>query len=353
MSKRILFILAGTRQEASPRYRAIQFIPYLEKHGFQAELHFPAEKPSGIKRVFATIREEREIIRKARRNDIVFIQKRLFRPAFVKQLKRYGAKLVFDFDDSILTSQNAHRSTLTRLRSRNRFHAICEHADLILAGNQYLAEQAGHGRATVKVLPTVIDAARYVDLEQKGDIKEIVLGWIGQPVNYGYLQALAPVLARLGKAHPNIKLRVISRGEFKMDGIPLETLTWQEHSEVHDLAQVDIGLMPIPDNEWARGKCALKAIQYMATGLPTVCSDIGANREVVRDGIDGFLAGDESEWFDALERLITDPALRNRMGAAARARAIQHFSLHETAKHMIAWLNELADRDGETRIENS
>ena len=136
-------------------------------------------------------------------------------------------------------------------------------------------------------------------------------------------------------------LRVISRGDIRIDGIDVEVLEWEEDREVEDLLSIDIGLMPMPDDEWTRGKCALKAIQYMAAGIPVVCADVGANREVVREGVDGFLAADEAGWQRALERLIEDKALRQRMGQCGRERVAQHFSLHEAAKHMAGWFDEL------------
>ncbi len=341
MTKRVLLLTVGPRQRASARYRILQFIPELEQLGFELETLLPAPKPkTGTARLFSRMREEAEILRHARRADIVFIQKRLFRQALLRKLHASGVKIVFDFDDSITVTHDEHWSWLTQWKISQRFHATCRQADLVLAGNGYLADQARAYAKRVEILPTVVDFTRYHSGAQ-GNENRVVLGWIGQPANYCYLQTLAPVLSALSKTHPSLVLRVISRGDIQLDGVAVEIHTWEESREVEDLLAIDIGLMPMPDDEWTRGKCALKAIQYMAAGVPVVCADVGANREVVRDGIDGLLAADETEWLRALQHLIEDKPLRQRMGQCGRERVEQHFSLHEAAKRMAGWFDEL------------
>lgn len=340
MKKSILFILAGTKQQASPRYRVIQYIPKLKKAGFSIEVHYPTKKQKGIMRAFSSFIENRNIIQKSINHDIVFIQKRLFNKSLVKKLKENGAKLVFDFDDSILASQQ-EKSFTTRKRTIKRFKSICKHADLIIAGNKHLAQQTIEPTGTVRVLPTVVNIDRYLPQEQPHIDNSIIIGWIGQPVNHEYIIEIEPALRQLAEKYPNLMLHVISRGKFTINGVNVKNIEWNEKDETQLLRQIDIGIMPIPDNEWSKGKCALKAIQYMAAGIPVVCSNIGANREVVRDKTDGYLVDTLSEWESALEILISNHELRYQMGTSGRTRVQKHYTLDTAAELMSKWLSEL------------
>lgn len=339
---RVLFLTVGPRQRASARYRVMQFIPELEKLGFETRVLTPAEKPRRAwQRLLSHRAESQEILRQARWADIVFIQKRLFHPGLLKRLKATGVALVFDLDDTITTTHNKHWSKFTEWKIQRRFRFTCQLADLVIAGNDYLADMASRHAPRVEILPTVVDISRY-RTKTHAQNNRLVLGWIGQPSGLCYLEALGPVLKRLCTMHPGLSLRIVSKGEANLPGVPVQQIDWNEDQEVNDLLEMDIGLMPLPDDDWVKGKCALKAIQYMATGLPVVCSAVGANAEVVRQEIDGLLiAPDKQEWGNAITRLMADPALRARMGRAGRERAECHYSLASATQQLVVWLQSL------------
>lgn len=342
MTHRILFLTVGPRQRASARYRVMQFIPGLENLGFETRILTPAKKPhSTWQRLAARNAEDREILRHAEWADIVFIQKRLFHTSLLRRLKEGGRILVFDLDDSITTTHNNHWSRFTEWKIQQRFKAVCQLADLIIAGNAYLAGLADRHAPRVEILPTVVDLSRY-SIKTHGQSPRLVLGWIGQPSSLEYLESLTPILRRLCDRHPNLWLHVICKGQANLPGVRVQYFDWSEEREVKDLLDIDIGLMPLPDDEWIKGKCALKAIQYMAAGLPVVCSNVGANPEVVRHNIDGLLVNaDKQEWEDAITRLITEPALRTRMGQSGRERTESRYSLSHATERLASWLEAL------------
>lgn len=338
MTQRILFLTQSGRRGASSRYRVYQFLPALQAAGFDAQvLSRSAPATRGLGRLWRGISEEAEILRAARRAEVVFVQKRLFRPRFIGKLQRNSRKLIFDFDDAIFTSPSGDWSVSTRRRVGRRLRAVLAAADLVVAGNQFLADYAAAHAARVEVLPTVIDIAKY-RVKSHRESKPIVIGWIGSAVNHRYLDMVSDVLASLAAAVPGCQLLVVSDKEYAIAGIEVENRRWSEQSEVNDLLDMDIGIMPLDDNEWTRGKCALKALQYMAAGLPVVCSDVGANREVVTDGVDGFLVSDDEQWRQALLELTTSAEQRASMGARARAKVMGQYSVDSCAARLVSML---------------
>ncbi len=342
MSLKLLFLLVGSEKRASVRYRATQFFPSLEQVGFVIDCHFPAVKKGLFRKIFASYQEENEILQKIKECDIIFIEKRLFRVVFIKKIKSFGKKIIFDFDDAIMESHSGGRSFLTNLRVTQRFNAVCEASDLILAGNKYLASKVPKTNARVEIFPTVIDVQKYVDVSrlEKPNDGMIRLGWIGQPINYAYLESLSEVFEKVGKLYPNVVLRIISKGLVNIKSIPVEYLDWSEETELKSLLAIDIGLMPLPDDEYAKGKCSLKAIQYMAMGIPVIGSDIGGNRDVIRDRVDGFVIED-GDWFDRIEFLILNKLSREKMGVAAQLNAINNFNLTKTSESLILLIKML------------
>jgi glycosyltransferase involved in cell wall biosynthesis len=217
------------------------------------------------------------------------------------------------------------------------------HASMVVAGNGYLAARArSAGAANVEVLPTVVDLERYTSPVRR--VAEaavpIVIGWIGSPATVGYLQVLAKPLARLATDRA-IELRVIG-APATLPGVPVTQVPWSEATEVQAIGSCDIGIMPLTDSPWERGKCAYKLIQYMACGLPVVASPVGANRQIVEPGINGFLAAEPAQWETALKRLADDAALRLRFGQAGRALVEAQYSLQVAAPRLAQWIHKLA-----------
>lgn len=296
----------GSARAASVRYRVLQFLPYLHAAGVSTTLLAPTSG-AGVAD-FA----------------VCWIQKKLLPMGKVRALAKRHA-LVFDFDDAIWTSEKGTRSLLARLRTEWRLKYTLRKSALVFAGNEFLAAYARRYNPRVMVVPTVLDTVRYPQKEH-GTADVPTLGWIGHSVNFKYLAALAPVLRRLASGRP-FRLLVVADRDFHLDGIEVVNRRWSEETEVTDILSMDVGLMPLADDEWTRGKCGFKAIQYMSAGVPTVASPVGMNRQLITHGVDGFLASGEDDWLEILRRLQADAALRAGVGRNAREKIRASYSL--------------------------
>lgn len=334
----ILFLPISGPRGASSRYRVLQFLPAIEAAGLSYDIHLPSPPGSGIQRVLTAFQEKRLIARKAQEAQSVFIQKRLL-PA--NQVESLAARcpLLFDFDDAIFTSPAGNRSRVAERRVEQRLGGVLSAARVVIAGNRYLCDYAGQFSKHVIHLPTVVDTSRY-PAKQHLEIPELVIGWIGHSVNHPYLFSMADVMLRLSSCF-RIRLLVVSDRDLSIPGVQVENRRWSEATEVRDILAMDIGIMPMPDDPWSRGKCGLKAIQYMAAGIPVVCAAVGANNDIVRHGIDGYCASTLGQWEEYLAGLCRDIHLRRQMGMSARRRVQENYSLDSRAPTLIAALTGL------------
>lgn len=258
--------------------------------------------------------------------------------------------IVYEFDDAIYVP---YVSPSNRYLSLLKFPAqktdtLCRIARHVIVGNEVLRAYAAPRNPNVTIVPTTIETEKYTvaDAEPPG---ELVIGWSGSYSSVQYLDLLKPAFAELARRH-RFRVEVIGATTFQQDGIDVRSQPWRAATEVEDLRRLHIGVMPLPDEDWARGKCALKALQYMALGIPTVVSPVGANRDVIRDGVDGFYATSTAEWVATLERLLVDAALRRRIGLAGRRRVEQEFSAAVQAPRVFDVLRATAaPRDGAGR----
>jgi len=216
-------------------------------------------------------------------------------------------------------------------------------AAAVIAGNDYLAARArAAGARRIEVIPTVIDLARYPSVPSAHQDDALTIGWIGQPLNAHYLVKIEPALRRLA-ARRRIRLRVVGAPvPPQWAGLPAESRPWSEAGEVDEIGAFDVGIMPLDDTPWERGKCAYKLIQVMAAGKPVVASPVGANCQVVSHGTNGYLAGSIDEWTDALTSLAADPDARRRLGAAARRTVENGYALDRVVSRLAAVLTEAA-----------
>lgn len=277
------------------------------------------------------------------RGGVWWLEKELWpwAPAWLEQSVLRGQRFVLDLDDAIFHNYDLHRLGPARALYGHKIDRLMAAADLVTAGNDYIAERARRaGARWVEVLPTVIDLDRYPAPQTPPGLDDGVLriGWIGSPTTAPYLQTIAPALRQLG-AERRVRLVAIGAGPLDLPGIDLELLPWQQQAEAQMLGRCDIGIMPLTDTPWERGKCGYKLIQYMACGLPVIGSPVGANRRIVADGEDGFLAADNAQWLAALRRLVDDAALRRRFGAAGRRKVEQHYCYQVTAPRLAQWLH--------------
>lgn len=274
--------------------------------------------------------------------DLVWIEKEALPwfPAWFERWMLRRTPYILDFDDAIFHNYDLHRTAWVRHVYGQRIDRLMEGARLVIAGNRYLADRAATaGAQCVKVIPTVVDLARYVPKSTYFNAQKPRIVWIGSPSTVQYLLDLAEPLGALAKRQP-FTLRVIGGGALTMAGVDAELLPWSDETEATLIAECDIGIMPLRDTPWEQGKCAYKLIQYMACGLPTVASPIGANREVVVEGETGFFADTPTTWVETLERLLCDDALRLRLGQAGRARVEAEYCLQQTAPRLVRLLTE-------------
>lgn len=260
--------------------------------------------------------------------DVVFFRGPVFDygpPLFERVIHALNPRMVFDIDDAIWEPPAHVESFFVRFMDFGwvrKMCGLCRHA---VVGNSYLEEYVTRHGCPATIIPTCVDMEKHVekDYARRGDA--VVLGWTGLKDNLGYMRRIEPVLQELAGRY-RIRLHVATGGVYRLDGVEVENERWTLAHEIDYLRKADIGLMPLEDTPRARGKCAFKAIQYMAVGVPPVISPVGMNASVVEDGVNGFLADTPEEWREKLERLICDAELRERMGRAARAKAEREYS---------------------------
>lgn len=233
-----------------------------------------------------------------------------------------------DYDDAVFHNYDQHGAWLVRAWMHNKIDWVMQHSALVTVGNSYLLNRAIQaGAKKTELLPTVVDIRRY-SLKKEFRPNELVIGWIGSPTTEKYVLDLEPVFRSLSKI-PGISLMLINApGRENLDfGIPVNRMDWEEEKETEQLLHFDVGIMPLPDTPWERGKCAYKLIQYMASGLPIIASPVGMNAEVVQDGVNGFLASNPEDWKEAFLRLYHNANLRKSLGQEGRKMVEEKFTL--------------------------
>lgn len=330
-------VLAWVPQEldTSPgqRFRIEQWDPYLRREGIEI-VYWPfadeklgkilkqrgrlGVKAWGVGRSLARRLCE---ARRAAEFELVYVFREgaLLGPALAERILSWsGVPYIFDFDDAVwfryVSPANLYFSYL---RFPGKTATLCREARHVMAGNRYLRDYAARFNSHVSIVPTTIDTEKY-RLPSERSASRPVIGWTGSYSSEQYLEMLRPVLERL-RRRIDFRMVVIGGGAFQAEGVEVEHRPWRSATETADLADLDIGLMPLPDAEWERGKCGLKALQYMALGIPVVVSPVGVNAEIVADGSNGYLARAADEWESALERLLLDGSLRQRLGRVGRA----------------------------------
>ncbi len=280
----------------------------------------------------------------ARRYDLVWIEKEClpWLPSFIEGVLLKGVPYAVDFDDAVFHNYDMHRNRLVRKVLGAKIDKIMGGASLVVAGNSYLAARAHEASARrVEIVPTVVDLSRYAfDAPVCDELPRVV--WIGSPSTVKYLQMVYQPLRILGERVPFV-LRVVG-GVVDMPGVKVELFDWSEETEVKSLRDCDVGIMPLADTAWEKGKCAYKLIQYMACALPTVSSPVGANRDVVLEGLTGYFADSCEDWVAGLERLLTDKDLGRRMGMQGRLRVEQSYSLQAMGDKMVTLLRDASRR---------
>ena len=272
--------------------------------------------------------------------DAVFVQKGVFPGLYSGFERKIAARkpLVFDFDDAVWLPRVGGLPILRALHRERAVQDCLRRATAVIAGNDFLAEYAMRFNSNVNVVPSSIDVAAYPHANNSN-----IVGWIGSRTTLPYLKLLGPVFKQLG-----ITPRVIASGDPGQLGFDVEFRPWRLETEMEELAQIGIGIAPLPDTPWERGKCGVKLLQYMACGIPAVASAVGVHTQIIRHGVNGLLAGTESEWISGLRQLLADPVLRGRLGSAARETVAKHYDVRVAAGAVANVLEAITQTNGIT-----
>lgn len=343
---------------ASSRLRMMQYVPALQSAGIDVEVS-PLLDDGYVRDLYANTVSIPEVarsywrrlrsMRSMDRFDVVWMEKEAWPwlPDWLElPLLGRSTRLVVDYDDAVFHRYDAHLSPLVRGLLGKKIDGVMRRADLVTAGNDYLAERArAAGSRRVEWLPTVVDLERYPAPEPANGESVLTVGWIGSPSTADYLREVSAALAPM-QAAGLIRCVAIGARPEQLAGTPFEASEWGEDSEVAQLHGFDIGIMPLPDAQWERGKCGYKLIQYMACGLPVVASPVGVNTDIVDPGKNGFLALTPEQWAEGIRTLAMDAGLRRRMGDEGRRRVEQTYCVQAQTGRLVEMLNSVVRQEG-------
>lgn len=341
MTKPKIFLLTKySRQGASSRLRTFQYIPFLTKIGFDVQVFsfFDDEyihrlyygKKNLLHIIYYYIRRMYQL-QSARHADVIWIEKEIFPwlPWWLeKLLLPSGVPIVADYDDAIFHIYDTHRSRFVRKILGLKIDHVMKSSCAVCVGNDYLAERAkSAGSENIFKIPTVVDIDAYQNKKKYQSHDQCCIGWIGTPKTWK--EHCLPMLPLLSKiiAKNNSIFHAIGAGKSEVEIPNFKFLEWSEKTEISQIQNLDIGIMPLSDTLFSRGKCGYKLIQYMACGIPVIATPLGVNKKIVEHGVTGFLVENEHEWGLALEKLLSNPELRRKMGDAARIKIVQQYSI--------------------------
>lgn len=339
---------------ASSRYRSLQYFPYLEAHGVscaysplfddQYLIHL-YDKGHGFFTDYARALCRRiSSLLAVKRYDLIVIEKELFPyfPSIIEKiLNACGIRYLLDLDDALFHQYDLHNNSLIRFFLGGKISSVMRNANGVIAGNNYLAAYAKSANSRrVYILPSVVDIDKYNIKDAHSTNGILTIGWIGSPSTTKHLLSIAPVLAGYCKK-TRAKLMVVGAKDIDLPGVDIEILPWSEREEAEMIRRFDVGIMPLPDTPWERGKCGLKLIQYMACGLPVIAAPVGCNSEIIDNGVDGFLPTSATEWDRCLNLLGSRPDMRERMGACGRKKVEERYSLEVAGERLLKIIRDV------------
>ncbi len=359
----ILFI-ADHRLKRSPsqRFRFEQYLTYFESCGYSWELsEIIIEKDDAVfygagnyfqkawillKSTFIRLND----VRRAKNFDIVFIQREalLLGSAFFEKQFYKRSKVIFDFDDSIwLLDISAENKKFSFLKNPDKTKIAIKYAHSVIAGNAYLANYAKQFNSKVSIIPTTVDtnwhkplANRTKSWSKSEENTKIVIGWSGSITTIKHFELAIPALKKLQQKYSQLEIQIIAQSFYSNPELDIVSKIWNAKTEVEDMNAFDIGIMTIPNDEWAKGKCGLKGLTYMACGIATVMSAVGVNTEIIKHGENGFLIHDNEELENYLSQLIDDKTLREQLGNAGRETVLKHYSVEANKEHYLKLFEE-------------
>lgn len=357
----VLFLTRYPVEGASSRYRVYQYVPYLERLGIRCTVQSFMDGPmyglsqrpgQTAKKLFRTLRATLARLRAVARwkdYDIIYLQRELlpFGPPIIERwLARRGAVLFFDYDDALFIKKASRYNRLaTFFRSPDKTREMFRLVHCTVAGNDWLRDAARNAGGHAVTVEVAEDTSRYQERDGMQQGESVTIGWLGSPSTVKYLRLIEAPLRRIAERYPDLRWEVMGGGDFDMPGIDWQGSEWSLEGERQALARFDIGLMPLPMEEWSRGKSGGKARTYMAAAVVPVVSAIGYNLELIRDGETGFLCTSGEDWEAVLSRLIEDAALRRRVAIAAREEVEWRFAPEKQAAKLAALFRNAVDRE--------
>lgn len=358
---KILFI-AAHRLDRSPsqRFRFEQYFTFLEENGFKCQLSFLLSKKQDqafykngnlLHKIYIVINSffiRMADVLNASDYDIIFIQREAFMTGltfFERKFYRSKAKMIFDFDDAIWMNDTSEANKKFEwLKNPGKTKELISLSDMVFAGNRYLADYALRFNKRVKIIPTSIDTEKHKRSALKNSKEKICIGWTGSITTIKHLNLAETALLKLKEKYGNkIYFKVIGDSKYINEKLGIKGIPWSLQDEIKELEEIDIGIMPLPNDEWSKGKCGFKGLQYMALEIPAVMSPVGVNTEIIQDGINGFLADREDEWVKKISLLIEDDSLRQKIGKEARKTVIQKYSFDSQKENYLNYFNGLLE----------
>lgn len=345
--KKVLFVgLHRPNRSPSQRYRIEQFLPKLDNNKIKYDYSYVLNekrdkifyKPGKILGkiwivIFSTLKRLYEVLFLAQEYDYIFVQREAYMlgTAFFEKMYAKKSKLIFDFDDSIwLLDVSQANKKLAFLKNPNKTAEIIKAAHLVIAGNKYLANYARKFNENVVIIPTCIDTEEYNRNSEytKKETEKVCIGWSGSQTTIEHFRAFEPVLIKLKKIHKEkIYFKVIGDGTYENKQLSIKGKAWKRSTEIKEIEEFDIGIMPLPHDKWTEGKCGLKGLVYMSIKIPAVMQKVGVNIQIVKDGQNAYLAKTEEEWIEKLSILINDFNLRKKIGEAGNATILNLYSV--------------------------
>lgn len=362
---KILFVaLHRPNRSPSQRFRYEQYLDYLQENGFDYDFSYLINaKDDTIFYSAGNYLQKLQIliksfairfndILKANQYDIIFVQREalmLGTAFFEKKYSQSKAKLIFDFDDSIwLQTISTANKSLAFLKNANKTKEIITVSDMIFAGNRYLADYALQFNSNVKIIPTTVDTDKFkpqnnnTNNDNNKNIEIVEIGWTGSFSTIEHLRFGLPILYKIKEKYGNkVSFKVIGDSNFKDEKLNIQGIAWNSETEIADLQSIDIGIMPLPNDEWTQGKCGFKGLTYMSLAIPTIMSPVGVNTEIIQDGKNGFLAEQEHEWIEKLSLLIENANLRKELGLAGRKTVIENYSILSQRNNYVKFFKEV------------
>jgi glycosyltransferase involved in cell wall biosynthesis len=343
--KKILFI-ASHRPNRSPsqRFRFEQYFDFFKKNNIDFKLSYIIDEKSDeylyakglffrkfiilLNSIFIRWRDSKEL----KKYDLIFIQREALMIGstwFERKVKKTGAPFIFDFDDSIwLLDTSDGNKKWEWLKNPDKTKSIIALADKVIAGNKYLADYASTYNCNVEIIPTTVDTEKFYPDYNKRNKDKVVIGWSGSITTIKHFKQIIPILEIIkNKYVDRVIFRVVGDETFINENLNIEGEKWRSDEEVETLNSFDIGIMPLPDDKWAQGKCGLKGLTYMALEIPTIMSPVGVNKEIIQHGSNGFLCSTVDEWINVLSSLIENSELRINIGKKARLSVEKFYSV--------------------------